>query len=182
VLIIDFEQSGQLTNAQSKRIAPFGSLPTDQERIPEPGELADPAGPLVHHRDWPGATFDERFDALAKWLWEAREAGRPVGIVRIDTMREFIGATPQGQNLYQWEHAALSRLNRLGEEMSCSVVVLHHINKVGEISGSTGIRGAVNAIYERFLGTHRPARTTVGVAALPGGSLFEVDAIALARQ
>jgi 2-iminobutanoate/2-iminopropanoate deaminase len=42
--------------------------------------------------------------------------------------------------------------------------------------------GAVNAIYERFLGTHRPARTTVGVAALPGGSLFEVDAIALARQ
>ena len=42
--------------------------------------------------------------------------------------------------------------------------------------------GAVNAIYERFLGAHRPARTTVGVATLPGGALFEVDAIALARQ
>lgn len=42
--------------------------------------------------------------------------------------------------------------------------------------------GAVNAIYERFLGSHRPVRTTVGVASLPGGSLFEVDAIAIARQ
>jgi 2-iminobutanoate/2-iminopropanoate deaminase len=41
---------------------------------------------------------------------------------------------------------------------------------------------AVNAIYERFLGSHRPARSTVGVAALPGGSLFEVDTIAVARQ
>jgi len=38
--------------------------------------------------------------------------------------------------------------------------------------------GAVNAIYERFLEGHRPARTTVGVGALPGGSLIEIDAIA----
>jgi 2-iminobutanoate/2-iminopropanoate deaminase len=38
---------------------------------------------------------------------------------------------------------------------------------------------AVNAIYERFLGGHRPARTTVGVPSLPGGALFEVDAIAM---
>ena len=41
---------------------------------------------------------------------------------------------------------------------------------------------AVNAIYQRFLGSHRPARTTVGVSALPGGALFEVDAIAVVRQ
>jgi 2-iminobutanoate/2-iminopropanoate deaminase len=38
---------------------------------------------------------------------------------------------------------------------------------------------AINAIYERFLDEHRPARTTVGVSALPGGALFEVDAVAL---
>jgi len=36
----------------------------------------------------------------------------------------------------------------------------------------------MNAIYERFLGEHRPARTTVGVDRLPAGALFEVDAIA----
>ena len=41
---------------------------------------------------------------------------------------------------------------------------------------------AVNALYERFLEGHRPARTTVGVSTLPGGSLFEVDAIAVMRD
>ena len=41
---------------------------------------------------------------------------------------------------------------------------------------------AVNALYERFLDGHRPARTTVGVGSLPAGALVEVDAVALARQ
>lgn len=35
-----------------------------------------------------------------------------------------------------------------------------------------------NAVYERFLGGARPARSTVQVAALPLGLLVEVDAIA----
>jgi len=41
---------------------------------------------------------------------------------------------------------------------------------------------AVNTLYERFLEGHRPARTTVGVSALYGGSLVEVDAIAAMRD
>ncbi len=36
----------------------------------------------------------------------------------------------------------------------------------------------VNAVYEGFVGAHRPARSTVGVAALPLGALIEVEAIA----
>jgi len=36
----------------------------------------------------------------------------------------------------------------------------------------------VNAIYEGFVGSHRPARTTVGCGALPLGALIEVDVIA----
>ncbi len=36
----------------------------------------------------------------------------------------------------------------------------------------------VNAIYERHMGTHRPARTTVGCGALPLGALIEIDVIA----
>ncbi len=38
--------------------------------------------------------------------------------------------------------------------------------------------GEVNAIYERHMGAHRPARTTVGCGALPLGALIEVDVIA----
>lgn len=37
----------------------------------------------------------------------------------------------------------------------------------------------VNAVFERFVGAHRPARSTVGVAALPLGALIEVEAIAV---
>ena len=38
---------------------------------------------------------------------------------------------------------------------------------------------AVNAIYEGYLGSARPARTTVAVAGLPKGGLVEVDVVAL---
>ena len=36
----------------------------------------------------------------------------------------------------------------------------------------------VNAIYESFFGTHKPARSTVAVKSLPKGALVEIDAIA----
>ena len=37
----------------------------------------------------------------------------------------------------------------------------------------------MNAVYARMFGDHRPARTTVQVAALPGdGLLVEIDAVA----
>jgi 2-iminobutanoate/2-iminopropanoate deaminase len=38
---------------------------------------------------------------------------------------------------------------------------------------------AVNGIYERFVGSHRPARTTIGAGALPQGALIEVDLTAV---
>jgi 2-iminobutanoate/2-iminopropanoate deaminase len=39
--------------------------------------------------------------------------------------------------------------------------------------------GAMNAVYQRAFNDHRPARTTVQVAGLPGeGLLVEIDAIA----
>ena len=39
---------------------------------------------------------------------------------------------------------------------------------------------AVNAIYEGYLGSAKPARTTVAVAGLPKGARVEVDTVALA--
>ena len=38
----------------------------------------------------------------------------------------------------------------------------------------------VNSIYEGYLGSARPARTTVAVAGLPKGALVEIDVVALA--
>lgn len=39
---------------------------------------------------------------------------------------------------------------------------------------------AVNTVYEGYLGSAKPARTTVAVAGLPKGALVEVDVVALA--
>jgi 2-iminobutanoate/2-iminopropanoate deaminase len=37
---------------------------------------------------------------------------------------------------------------------------------------------AMNQVYAEFFGSHRPARATVAVAALPKGALVEIDAVA----
>ena len=37
----------------------------------------------------------------------------------------------------------------------------------------------LNAIYAEYFGEHKPARSTVGVAALPRGALVEIDLIAV---
>jgi 2-iminobutanoate/2-iminopropanoate deaminase len=34
---------------------------------------------------------------------------------------------------------------------------------------------AVNALYQDAIGSHRPARSTVGVAALPAGAVVEIE-------
>lgn len=39
--------------------------------------------------------------------------------------------------------------------------------------------GEVNRIYESFFGTHKPARTTICVKALPREALVEIECIAL---
>jgi 2-iminobutanoate/2-iminopropanoate deaminase len=41
---------------------------------------------------------------------------------------------------------------------------------------------AMNGVYERRFGSHRPARSTVGVATLPKGATLEVDLIARLRS
>lgn len=40
----------------------------------------------------------------------------------------------------------------------------------------------MNEIYAKHLGNHRPARTTIQVAALPLGALVEIDAIAAVER
>jgi 2-iminobutanoate/2-iminopropanoate deaminase len=49
------------------------------------------------------------------------------------------------------------------------------VAKVGIFLTDLGNFAAVNALYEAAVGDHRPARTTVGVAALPGGAAVEIE-------
>lgn len=56
------------------------------------------------------------------------------------------------------------------------------IAKVGIFLTDLGNFAAVNALYEEAVGSHRPARTTVGVAALPAGAAVEIECWAYLPQ
>ncbi|HKB10997.1 MAG TPA: Rid family detoxifying hydrolase [Vicinamibacterales bacterium] len=56
---------------------------------------------------------------------------------------------------------------------------LQHVLRCGVFLLDIGEFAKMNAVYARMFGDHRPARTTIGVAALPGDGLrVEIDAIA----
>lgn len=147
VLVIDYEGSAHLAIGQSKRLAPFGSLDTDYTLTA--ADLADENAPLWLVTQFPGATFGERMTELEKRLLDAQHAGHPFTLIRIDTMRAFIGPAPvKGGSAYDWESACLIRINKLAIAMGAAVVLIHHPNKAGEVSGSTGIAGSVTAVYQ----------------------------------
>jgi 2-iminobutanoate/2-iminopropanoate deaminase len=49
------------------------------------------------------------------------------------------------------------------------------VAKVAIFLTDLGNFAAVNVLYQAAIGDHRPARTTVGVAALPGGAAVEIE-------
>jgi 2-iminobutanoate/2-iminopropanoate deaminase len=56
---------------------------------------------------------------------------------------------------------------------------LQHVLRCGVFLMDMGEFKTMNAVYARMFGDHRPARTTVQVAGLPGeGLLVEIDAVA----
>ena len=56
---------------------------------------------------------------------------------------------------------------------------LQHVLRCGVFLVDMGEFQAMNAVYSRMFGNHRPARTTVQVSALPGEGLrIEIDCVA----
>jgi 2-iminobutanoate/2-iminopropanoate deaminase len=60
---------------------------------------------------------------------------------------------------------------------------LKHVIRCGVFLLDMGEFQKMNGVYARVFGDHRPARTTVQVAGLPGeGLLVEIDAVAVVGQ
>jgi AAA domain len=138
-LVVDFEGGPMLAIGQSLRIAPFGTLATDI--------AGDPDEMISVRTQWPGDSFTERCGELEKCLRDSSHEGRPYLLVRIDTMRAFMGPPPLGMNAYQWDADCLIKLNALARELHTAIVVIHHPNKSGEVSGSVGVEGSCTAAY-----------------------------------
>ncbi len=59
---------------------------------------------------------------------------------------------------------------------------LHDVAKTTVFVTDLGDFGAMNEVYAAAFGDHRPARSTVQVAALPGGAAVEIEAWAYLPQ
>lgn len=155
-LIVDLEGNRILTQERSLDLLDYGSLPTDTQ-APE----AD-YGMIQYIYRLPGETLSERFAGLSDYLADAQATGRPFGYVRIDTMRLFLGANSKQVNAYEWDAMHLRQLGALAEAHMISIVLVHHPNKAGDVSGSVAVAGTATQVLKmtRTKGTYEGILTS----------------------
>lgn len=139
-LVLDFEGDMRLASERSLANTPWGLLPSDHGR-PIPADIE-------YETEWPGDGFFGRLGALEQRLENAVRQGQPYAYVRIDTMRLFLGSKPHGVNAYEWDAQCIGRLNQLALRYSVALVMVHHTNKAGEVSGSTGVAGSAVVVAQ----------------------------------
>lgn len=135
------------------------TLETLQERCVklQPLGLDDADIPLAHSTMFPGNTFVERFAHLSTLLHDAALKGKPYKLVIIDTLELFRGEGDPKRNAYREDVSTLKLLRALALESHCTILLLHHTNKIKSawddggdpfeaISGSNGISGTANTI------------------------------------
>ena len=77
------------------------------------------------------------------------------------------------------EHQTAQCLKNIQAILEAAGSSLQHVLRCGVFLVDMREFQNMNAVYQRTFGDHRPARTTVQVAGLPGdGLLVEIDAIA----
>ena len=133
-LVVDLEGDMRLASERSLVNTPWGLLPSDHGR-PMPADIE-------YETEWPGAEFVERVARLDLRLTQAEQEGQPYAYVRVDTLRLFLGSKPHGANAYEWDAFCLRALNRLALAHRVALVLVHHTNKAGEVSGPTGVAGS----------------------------------------
>lgn len=139
-LVLDFEGDMRLASERSLTNTPWGLLPSDHGR-PVPADIE-------YETEFPGDGFFGRLGALEQRLDAAAQQGQPYAYVRIDTMRLFLGSKPHGVNAYEWDAMAIKRLNQLALAYNLALILVHHTNKAGEVSGSTGVAGSASVVAQ----------------------------------
>ena len=69
-------------------------------------------------------------------------------------------------------------LANITQVLDSEELLLKHVIKTTIFMTDLSEFSVVNGIYAQAFGSHKPARSTVQVAALPLGSLFEIEVIA----
>lgn len=84
---------------------------------------------------------------------------------------ELVGGGDAARQADQVLKNLTSVLEEAGSSLQAVVKTTIFLSDMGDF-------GAVNEVYGRHFGSHRPARATVAVAALPRGAAVEIDCIA----
>ena len=94
-------------------------------------------------------------------------AGRPMVAYVVDAGREVTGRRP----LVVTSPATAAVRDALGDDVVKTTIFLADVNDFA----------TVNAIYAKFMPDPPPARSTIGVGALPKDGLVEIEAVARRR-
>lgn len=155
-LVYDLEGTWKLTQDRGYAITPYGDAEWDGRENRQDnycfwqGQIIPPA----EREAWKIIPNQAKrhIQYLDQTLTEAEQAGAPVRLVVIDTLSKFCGPKPNkaAGNAYEYEAEIVDGLNRVALRHKCAVVLIHHTNKAGEISGSMGIGGSaiVTAILD----------------------------------
>jgi len=88
---------------------------------------------------------------------------------------------PKSGNLIDGDFAAQSRrvFENLRAVLRAAGAEFKHVTRATVYLTDLGNFQTLNSIYAEYFGSHKPARSTVGVAALPRGAQVEIDLIAM---
>jgi 2-iminobutanoate/2-iminopropanoate deaminase len=88
---------------------------------------------------------------------------------------------PKSGNLIDGDFPAQSRrvFENLRAVLRAAGADFRHVVRATVYLTDLGNFQTLNSIYAEYFGNHKPARSTVGVAALPRGAAVEIDLIAM---
>jgi hypothetical protein len=87
-------------------------------------------------------------EALERWL----EAHPDTRLVVVDNLKRVRPRTSPNRSIYEADYEALEAMQRLAAKYEVSILVVHHLRKLGaadpldEISGSTGLSGGADGV------------------------------------
>lgn len=127
VLLLDLEQSESSGQERWRRVL-------DGKEPPE----------NIHvFFEWP--TQDEGgLEELKNYLCLHSE----IEVVIIDVMSLFFSQRSEGSNAYHSEYHIIQNMKKLAKEFGIALILVHHTNKSGGVSGSQAMRGAPDILME----------------------------------
>jgi hypothetical protein len=136
VLYCDFEGNANLVRERSLALTPMGNIPSDVGGTQMPTDTT-----YLFAQDWKGRSFPERLAELEQRLYDQESRDIGFSLVIIDTFTAFVGSKPCEANAYEYDRECIEALNQLAERLQVCILLIHHPNKSGEISGSMGRAG-----------------------------------------